>query len=82
MNMLTNYAMRSMNQMTGGAANQGTVGQFFYVLFLALLVLFIKVFLVQWAYNETMPTMFNQRYRKITLMEALYLVILAQSLFN
>lgn len=75
-NLISKFAV----QQTGGAKNGGA--GFLTIFLISLLILFIKVFLVQWTYNKTIPYMFNQKYRTITMMEALYLVILMQSLFN
>lgn len=75
-NLLSNFAAKQ----TGGA--RATFGTSLTIFLLALLMLFIKVILVHWSYNEIVPHMFSQKYRKITMLEALYLVILVQSLFN
>lgn len=77
-NLLSKYASKNM---IGGASTSNATG-FFSVLMLSLLFLFIKVFLVHWSYNEVIPNLFPQKYRKITMMESLLLVILVQSLFN
>jgi len=78
LDLISKFAVKQ----TGGAATRATLGTTFTVLLIALLVLFIKVFLVHWSYNEVIPNLFNEKYRKITMVEALFLVILVQSLFN
>lgn len=75
-NVLSNFAIKQ----TGGA--RGGWGTFFTVMLISLIALFIKVILVHWSYNEVVPNLFNEKYRKITMNEALFLVILFSSLFN
>ena len=75
-NLLSKFAAKQ----SGGM--QATWGTSLTIFLISLLVLFIKVALVHWSYNEVVPTLFNEKYRKITMMEALFLVILIQSLFN
>jgi len=76
LNLISNFAAKQ----SGGM--QASWGTSFTILLISLLVLFIKVVLVHWSYNEVIPNLFNEKYRKITMMEALFLVILVQSLFN
>jgi len=54
----------------------------FLILLISLIILFIKVLLVHWSYNEVIPSLFNEKYRPISITEALYLVILIQTLFT
>jgi hypothetical protein len=75
-NVLSNFAMKQ----AGGA--RGNWGTFLTIMLISLIALFIKVILVHWSYNEVVPNLFNEKYRKITMMEALYLVILLSALFN
>jgi hypothetical protein len=75
-NLLSKFAVKQ----TGGT--RGGWGSGITVFLLSLLILAIKVAVVQWSYNEVVPNLFAQKYRKITTTEALYLVILVQSLFN
>lgn len=77
LNLLSNFAVKQ----SGGARN-GNWGASLTIFLISMLVLAIKVLLVQWSYNEVVPKLFIQKYRKITVMEALYMVILVQSLFN
>lgn len=77
LNLLSNFAIKQ-----SGGERTGNWGSGITVFLISLLVLAIKVVLVQWTYNETIPKLFMQKYRKITTTEALYLVILIQSLFN
>ncbi len=75
-NVLSNFAMKQ----AGG--DRGSWGTFFTIMLISLIALFIKVILVHWSYNKVAPNLFNEKYRKITMMEALYLAILFSSLFN
>jgi len=52
------------------------------IFLLSLIILFIKVLLVHWAYNEVVPSLSEGKMRKITISEALYLVILFNMLFT
>lgn len=72
-NLFTNYAVKQC----GG----GTGMNFFTLLLLSFLFLAIKVVLVQWSFNEVIPK-FNPQIRRITPIEALFLIILVQSLFQ
>lgn len=74
-NTLSNFAIKQ----NGGARG---LGAFFTVLLITFIALFIKVILVHWSYNEVIPNLFNEKYRQITMLEALFLVILFSSLFN
>ena len=76
LNLLSKFAMKQ----TGGAQNNWTT--FFTVMLISLIALFIKVILIHWSYNEVVPNLFNEKYRKITMMEALYLAVLFSALFN
>ena len=76
LNILSKFAIKQ----SGGM--HVTWGTSLTIFLISILILFIKIVLVNWAYNEVIPNLFNEKYRKITLMEALYLVILVQSLFN
>ncbi len=76
LNLLSNFAVKQ----SGGA--RATMGTTITILLISLLVLFIKVVLVHWSYNEVIPKITPNKYRPITMMEALFLVILVQSLFN
>jgi hypothetical protein len=76
LNLLSNYVIKQ----SGGS--RGTFAATLTIFLITFLILFIKVILVHWSYNEIVPTLFNTKYRKITIMEALILVILIQSLFN
>jgi hypothetical protein len=75
-NTLSNFAIKQ----NGGA--RGGLGTFLTVLLITFISLFIKVILVHWTYNEVIPNLFNEKYRQITMLEALFLVILFSSLFN
>lgn len=74
--LLSKFAAKQV----GGAA--GGTNNFLAIFLLSILFLFVKVFLVHWSYNEIIPNLFPQKYRKITMIEAAFLVILFQSLFN
>ena len=74
--LFTNYAVKQC----GGSAGAGSIN-FFTILLISLLFLAIKVFLVQWSFNEVIPR-FNPQMRRITATEALFLIILVQSLFK
>ncbi len=80
-NLLSKFVTKQCGVKFSGGA-QATWGATFTILLIALLILFIKVVLVHWAYNQIIPNLFNEKYRHITMLEALYLVILIQSLFN
>jgi hypothetical protein len=77
LNILSNFAVKQ----TGGGRG-ATIGASLTIFLLTLFVLLIKVILVHYTYNQVVPTLFNQKYRKITITEALFLVILVQSLTN
>lgn len=77
LNLLTKFAVKQ-----SGGGNRGTWGVTFTILLISLLALFIKVVLVHWSYNEVVPKITNEQYKRITMLEALFLVILIQSLFN
>lgn len=76
--LLSKFAAKQV----GGAAGATAGGNFLAIFLISLFLLFIKVFLVHWSYNEIIPNLFPQKYRKITMVEAAFLVILFQSLFN
>ena len=78
-NLLSKFATKNI-AMSGGA--RATWGNTLTILLISLLILFVKVVLVHWAYNEIIPNLFNEKYKKISMWEALYLVILVQALFN
>ena len=75
-NLLSKFAVKQ----TGG--NRGGLASGITIFLLSLLILAIKVAIVQWSYNEVVPNLTDQKYRKISTTEALFLVILVQSLFN
>lgn len=72
----------TVKQVGGAVGTTSGVNSFLTIFLLSILFLFIKVFLVHWSYNEIIPNLFPQRYRKITMIEAAFLVILFQALFN
>ena len=82
LNLLSKFAVKQCGVKLSGGAAQSTWGTSLTILLISLLILFVKVVLVHWAYNEIIPNLFNEKYRQISMMEALYLVILVQSLFN
>ncbi len=80
--------------MTGGG-NQPTIGMFFYLLLVFLILLLIKSFIVKIAYNNVMPTLMYSvnregvsyeeilnSFNQISFVEALLLVILCNMLFT
>ncbi len=75
MNLLAKLALKQ-----GGGGSMSQSGHILTVLLVALLLLFIKVYLVYWSYNEVVPRLTQMR--PITMTEALFLVILMQSLFH
>ena len=76
-NLLSKFAVKQ----TGGNM-RATWASSLTIMLISILVLTIKVVLVQWSYNEVVPKISDGGYRKLTTVEALYLVILVQSLFN
>ena len=77
-NLISKQAVKQF----GGVSQTSSWGAFFAVFLISMIILAIKVLLVHWSYNEIVPTLFNEKYRQITVVEALYLVILIQVLFN
>ena len=79
LNTLIKYATNMLSKQSGGGTGNAW-GNFFTLFLLSLIFLFIKVFLVHWSYNEVVPKV--SHYRRLTMMEALFLVILVQTLFR
>lgn len=79
LNLISNFIAKQSIGQSGGSSHGGN---FLTITLLSLILLFVKVFLVYWSYNEVVPKLSKGMYRKITMMEALFLVILVQSLFN
>lgn len=79
LNTLVKFATNTLTKQSGGGSGNAWAN-FFTLLLLSLIFLFIKVFLVHWSYNEVVPRV--SQYRRLTMMEALFLVILVQTLFR
>lgn len=76
LNIFSKFALKQ----AGGGRNTFTT--FLTLMLISLSILFIKAMLVHWSYNEVIPNLFNEKYRKITIVEALFLIILFSSLLN
>jgi len=78
LNLLTKFAVKQ----TGGGAIRSNMGTTLTIFLISLVLFMIKVILVQWSYNEVVPKISEEKYRKLTTIDAVFLVILIQSLFT
>jgi hypothetical protein len=84
-NMLFCWGPKMYNQ-TGGGNSFNTNGAFIFLV--GLIIFFIKVLLVQISYNIVVPRLLSSynvnmmRYRPLSFVEAIFLVILFNNLFS
>ncbi len=76
--MVFQYATKELFNQCGGA----TQGNFFFLFVLSLFMLAINAMLVFWSYNRVMPKVLGNNFRPLNFTEAIFLVILANTLLN
>jgi hypothetical protein len=78
----------SMKKMMGGAVDEGSGGNGIMLFLITLCLFLIKVLLVMISYNIVVPRILEsysvdmQRFRTITFLESIFLVILFNNLFS